>query len=82
MGHIYSSGQEVYERSGREESVKRVYATTHRRVIHVKLSSEMIPVKRCQEFDVERYVSVYAPNAHVLSLRNNGEIGGVGFMLK
>jgi len=29
--------------SGREESEKRVYATTQRRVIHVKLSSEMIP---------------------------------------
>lgn len=45
MRHIYSSRQEVYERSGREESAKRVYATTHRRVIHVKLTSEMIPVK-------------------------------------
>ena len=45
MRRIYSSGQEVYERSGREESAKRVYATTHRRVIHVKLTSEMTPVK-------------------------------------
>lgn len=45
--------------SGREESEKRVYATTQRRVIHVKLSSEMIP------------------NAYALSLRNNGDIGGV-----
>ena len=35
----------VYGRSGREERVKRVYATTQRRVIHVKLSNEMIPVK-------------------------------------
>jgi hypothetical protein len=51
-------------------------------VIHVKLSSEMIPVKRCQEFDVERYASAYAPNAHALSFRNNGEIGGDGFMFK
>lgn len=82
MGRIYSSRQEVYERSGREESAKRVYATTHRRVIHMKLSSEMIPVNRCQEFDVERYGSAYGPNAHALSLRNNGEIGGDGFMFK
>jgi len=29
--------------SGREEIAKRVYATTHRRAIHIKLSSEMIP---------------------------------------
>jgi len=29
--------------SGREERVKRVYATTERRVNHVKLSSEIIP---------------------------------------
>lgn len=35
----------VDKRSEREESVKRVNATTQRRVIHMKLSSEMIPVK-------------------------------------
>ena len=39
----------VDERSGREESVKRVYATTQRRVIHMKLSNEMIPVKRVKD---------------------------------
>lgn len=38
------------ERSGREESVKRVYATTQRRVIHAKLSSEIIPGGKCQGF--------------------------------
>ena len=25
---------------------------------------------------------MYAPNAHALSLRNKGEIGGVGFIFK
>jgi len=50
--------------SGREESEKRVYATTQRRVIHEKLSSEMIP------------------NAHALSFRNSGDIGGFWSMFK
>ena len=72
----------VYERSGREESVKRVYATTQRRVIHVKLSSEMIPVKGCQDFDVGKHASAYAPNAHALSFRNSGDVGGVRCMFQ
>lgn len=72
----------AYERSGREESVKRVYASTQRRVIHVKLSSEMIPVKGCQGFGSGRHALMYAPNAHALSFRNSGDIGGVPSMFK
>ena len=59
-----------------------MYATTQRRVIHVKLSSEIIPAKECQNFDVGKCGSMYAPNAHVLSFRNSGDIGGVRSMVK
>ena len=72
----------VYGRSVREESVKRVYATTQRRVIHIKLSSEMIPVKRCQESDVGQHASTYAPNAHALSFRNSGDVCNVRSMFQ
>jgi hypothetical protein len=62
--------------------VKRVYATMQRRVTHVKLTSKIIPVKGCQDFNVGKHASVYAPNAHALSFRNSGDIGDVSSMLQ
>ena len=47
-----------YERAGREVREKRVYATTERRMIHVRLSREIIPVKGCQGFDAGRHGGV------------------------
>jgi hypothetical protein len=43
VSRLMRSSRTINVCSGREESEKRVNATTERRVIHVKLSSEMIP---------------------------------------